>query len=334
MTGTSSRRRLPPLNALRAFEVAGRWLNFRAAAQELGVTQGAVSQQVRALEDHLGVRLFQRLPRGLALTPEGRGYWADVGRSMELLCESTARLQARPEVVTLSVTPTVASKLLIPQLPQLQATLPGVELRTVATESLSDFDRDQVDIAVRLTRAPLPAGLEAQWLFAHEVVAVASPHLLGERALPLSAAQLRALPLLHDAHDLWPAFLQTPRKLPGAVFNQTTLALDAAMAGQGVALACRALVQADLQGGRLRQLSPRCLGTDTAYFLVRKCSPAPRPAVQAVWQWCVEHWGDPPHAPAAFMAQGEDWNGDNAVGGNVGSGTAGHVSQSPERCFA
>ncbi|HEJ1345913.1 TPA: LysR family transcriptional regulator [Pseudomonas aeruginosa] len=282
-----SRRKLPPLNALRAFEASGRRLNFRAAAEELGVTQGAVAQQVRALEEHLGIALFQRLARGLALTPRGAAYLVDVTRAFDTLAESTGRLLVRPDMVTISVTPTVAAKLLIPRLAELQAALPEVDLRTVATEALSDFDRDQVDIAVRMTRGPFPTDLEARLLFRQELVAVASPHLASGLALPLSLEQLRALPLLHDSHDHWPQFLKTGGKLPGAVFNQTTLALDAALAGQGVALACRAFVAADLDAGRLVQVTDASAVMEPDYFLVRKRSPSPRQAVDAVWAWCA-----------------------------------------------
>lgn len=281
------RRNLPPLNALRAFEVSGRRLSFRAAADELGVTQGAVAQQVRALEDRLGLMLFQRFPRGLALTPQGAAYLADVTRAFDTLGEATGRLLARPEAVTISVTPTVATKLLIPRLAEFNTTLPDVELRTVATEALSDFDRDQVDIAVRLTRPPFPATLEARLLFRQELVAVASPHLVKGLHLPLAAEELRKLPLLHDAHSRWPAFLRSHGKLPGAVFNHTTLALDAALAGQGVALACRAFVAADLEAGRLVQVTDATTSIEPDYFLVRKRSSSSRKAVDAVWDWCA-----------------------------------------------
>ncbi|MBB4239249.1 LysR substrate-binding domain-containing protein [Rhizobium esperanzae] len=281
------RRRLPPLNALRAFEVSGRRLNFRAAAEELGVSQGAVAQQVRALEDQLGLMLFQRLPRGLALTPQGAAYLSDVSRAFDTLGEATGRLLARPDAVTISVTPTVAAKLLIPRLAELKAALPDVELRTVATEALSDFDRDQVDIAVRLTRQPFPASLEARLLFRQELVAVASPHLVRGLTLPLTAAALRTLPLLHDTVSPWPLVLQSREKLPGAVFNHTTLALDAALAGQGVALACRAFVAADLEAGRLVQVTDATTTIEPDYFLIRKRSSSPRKAVDAVWHWCV-----------------------------------------------
>ncbi|OHV26849.1 LysR family transcriptional regulator [Rhizobium sp. RMa-01] len=281
------RRKLPPLNALRAFEVSGRRLSFRAAAEELGVSQGAVAQQVRALEDQFGLMLFQRLPRGLALTPQGAAYLADVTRAFDTLGEATGRLLARPDAVTISVTPTVAAKLLIPRLAEFKAALPDVELRTVATEALSDFDRDQVDIAVRLTRGPFPASLEARLLFRQELVAVASPHLVKHLPLPLTADALRKLPLLHDAVSPWPLVLRSREKLPGAVFNHTTLALDAALAGQGVSLACRAFVAADLEAGRLVQVIDETTLIEPDYFLIRKRSSSPRKAVDAVWHWCA-----------------------------------------------
>lgn len=282
-----SRRSLPPLNALRSFEAAGRKLNFRAAADELGVSQGAVAQQVRALEDHLGLALFHRLPRGLALTPPGVSYLAEMTCAFDTMVEATAQLLARPEAVTISVTPTFAARVLLPRLADLNSALPGVELRTVATEAVSDFDRDQIDIAVRLTRSPFPEGQEALLLFRQNLVAVASPHLIGNQTLPMTNEQLRTLPLLHDAHNHWPAFFRVPGKLPGAVFNQTALALDAAMAGQGIAIAARAFVQADVDAGRLRQVAEvsRVAGPD--YYLVRKKGALHTPAAEAVWTWCA-----------------------------------------------
>ncbi len=283
-----SRRKLPPLNALRAFEASGRRLNFRAAADELRVTQGAVAQQVRALEDHLGLTLFHRLPRGLALTTQGANYLADVTRAFDTLGEATGRLLDRPETVTISVTPTVAAKLLIPRLARLHADLAGVELRTVATEAVSDFDRDNVDIAVRLTRPPFQSTLDAKLLFRQELVAVASPYLIDGRRLPLTSEQLREMPLLHDAHNHWPELLGAKGKLPGAMFNQTALALDAALAGQGVALACRAFVASDLAAGRLVQVAEPTIMIEPDYYLVRKRSTSPRKAVDAVWNWCSE----------------------------------------------
>jgi LysR family glycine cleavage system transcriptional activator len=110
-------RRLPALNALRAFEVAARHLNFRLAAEELGVTQGAVAQHVRALEAQLGLQLFDRNPRSLSLTPAGRGYVGHIRRAFEIISDATARLRPEPRHLTISVTPTFATRWLLPRLP-------------------------------------------------------------------------------------------------------------------------------------------------------------------------------------------------------------------------
>ena len=282
-------RPLPPLNALRAFEAAGRRLSFRAAADELFVTQGAVAQQVRILEEHIGFPLFQRLPRGVALTSQGGVYFAEITRAFDTISKATVQLLKEPEAVTISVTPAFATKILLPQLSVLMTAIPGIDLRTVATESIADFDRDQVDIAVRLTHLPFPTLFETQRLFKQKLVPVASPHLIGNIALPMSLKNLRDMPLLHDSHNHWPRFFGSTGKLPGAVFNQTALALDAALAGQGVAIACQAFVQADLTAGRLVQVSDSNLIVEPDYYLVRKRVNTSRNNVDAVWNWCIEN---------------------------------------------
>ena len=286
-----SRRKLPSLNALRAFETAGRKLSFRAAADELGVTQGAIAQQVRALEDHLKVTLFQRLPRGLCLTPEGAKYLVDITRAFDILAESTESLLDQPDRVTISVTPTIATKILIPRLGDLHAVLPDIDLCTLATESVSDFDRDQVDIAIRLTQKSFPENLEAQLLFRQELIAVASPDFIKDLTLPLELEQLMSMPLLHDAHDHWPKFLNTNDTLAGAVFNQTALAIDAALSGQGVALACRAFVDTDIQSGKLVQVTSETKTVEPSYYLVRKKTSHSNSTVDKIWQWCIEYLG-------------------------------------------
>lgn len=288
-----SRRTLPPLNALRAFEASGRRLNFREASEELGVTQGAVAQQVRLLEDHLGLSLFYRLPRGVALTTQGTAYLAEITRAFDIMGKATGQLYNRADALTISVTPTFATKLLIPQLSLLKTALPWIELRTIATEAVSDFDRDQVDIAVRQTRPPFPATLEAQLLFRQDLVVVANSHLLRDLRLPLSVEQIRTLPLLHDASHHWQKFFGAGAPLSGAVFNQTTLALDAALAGQGAAIACRAFVQADLEAGRLIEICPAGFDVKSDFYLIRKHRPQPRESVDAVWAWCLSNWVAP-----------------------------------------
>ncbi|WP_227677915.1 LysR substrate-binding domain-containing protein [Psychrobacter sp. H8-1] len=285
----NAHRALPSLNALRAFEAAGRHLNFRAAADELFVTQGAVAQQIRILEEYMGFALFQRLPKGVALTSQGAIYFAEVTRAFEILKKATTQILKEPQAVTISVTPTFATKLLLPNLSALSTAIPDVDLRTVATESIADFDRDQVDIAVRLTRPPFPISFDTQLLFKQKLVAVANPYFVADITLPMSLKQLKAMPLLHDSHSHWPRFLSTTDKLPGAVFNQTALALDAALAGQGVAIACQAFVQADLSAGRLVQVSELDLTVEPDYYLIRKLTSVSRPAVDAVWEWFIKN---------------------------------------------
>ena len=249
---------LPPLNGLRAFSAAGRHLNFRAAAEDLGVTQGAVAQQVRGLEEHLGLRLFLREPRGLAFTAQGRAYHAAVSRTFSQLSDATTELRSAPSRVTISVTPTFASKWLIPRLAEFTDAHPDIDLRITATERVSSFHADGIDIAVRQGRPPFGASLRADLLFPQEIIAVCSPSLVAQQDLPLEAEALARMTLLHDTHDLWPKFIEmayghTPAPPRGLRFNQTTLSLDASLAGQGIALASHFLVQRDLDAGRLVQ---------------------------------------------------------------------------------
>ena len=268
--------KLPPLNGLRAFDAAGRHLTFRAAADELGVTQGAVAQQVRGLEARLGQRLFDRGPRGLRFTAAGRAYHAEVARGFAMLIEATAHLRPATDsdAVTISVTPTFAAKWLLPNLPGFTAAHSGIDLRVLATEAVSRFTDDGIALAVRLARPPFPASIEAHLLFEQEIVAVAAPRLVPPGGLPDGGAGLAALPLLHDAHNLWPAFLarvmgDTPGPGDAALhFNQTALGIDAALAGQGVALASRFLVASNLAAGRLVQVVKGALHDDRGYYLL------------------------------------------------------------------
>jgi LysR family glycine cleavage system transcriptional activator len=285
---------LPPLNALRAFEAAARHLNFRIAAQELNVTQGAVAQHIRGLEADLGAKLFERLPRGLALTDEGRAYVPNIRRAFDLISEATLLLRPEPARLTISVTPTFATKWLIPKLPEFVAHNPLVDLRILASESLSSFQSDGVDIAVRQGRAPFGPGLVVDLLFPQQIVAVCSPALLPSGAKEIAPADTQHHVLLHDAHNLWPEFMEKAlgQKMTTEVkrmrFNQTGLAIDAAIAGQGIALASRFLVAADIAAGRLTQpLSAEMHGTQDFYVVVPRKQRHPEPT-QAVRQWLLD----------------------------------------------
>ncbi len=266
---------LPPLNALRAFDVAGRHLNFRAAADEMKVTQGAVAQQVRLLEAHLGMALFDRLSKGLAFTAAGRSYHARVAAAFEDLRAATNAVRPESGKVLISVTPTFAAKWLIPNLPEFSATHPEIDLRILATEKVSSFHGDGIDLAIRQGQPPFGAALDAIRLFPQEIIAVAAPGLVEGQVLPLDLAALLRLPKLHDAHDLWPKFLRSlgseDRDEHGLRLSQTALTIDAALSGQGVALVSRFLVTRDIAAGNLVQVTPETLrGRQDFYLLVER----------------------------------------------------------------
>lgn len=282
------RRNLPPMNALRAFAAAGQRLNFRAASEDLGVSQGAVAQQIRLLEEHLGQALFTRLPRGVALTSQGAIYHAQVKRAFDILRDATEQIGEGDTSLTVSVTPTFATRLLIQKLPSLNTVLPDVKIRTIATVEVTDFDRDQVDLAVREAHPPFPDGHEAQLLFRQDFIIVGSPHLLKNGAHDLMPAHLRSMPLLHDSYGHWQKYFGTEERLPGPVFNQISLAIDAALAGQGLAIVSRAFVQDDLSAGRLFDVGSARDESDRNYYLVRKKSQRPRPMLDTVWSWCLK----------------------------------------------
>lgn len=246
---------LPPLNSLRAFDAAGRRLNFRSAADELGVTQGAVAQQVRQLEAHLDVVLFERVPKGLAFTPIGRSYHNRIAGVFADLRDATAELKPEPNKVLISVTPTFAAKWLIPNLPDFAVTHANIDLRIMATEKVSSFHSDGIDLAVRQGSPPFGASLDATLLFKQSLVAVAAPKFAGKSGAPLEPETLAKQPKVHDTHNQWPSYLahlgvqdQSPRHLR---LSQTSLAVDAAVAGQGLALVSRFLVAQDLKAERL-----------------------------------------------------------------------------------
>lgn len=293
---TNPAAKLPSLNGLKAFEAAARHLNFRLAAEELGVTQGAVAQQVRGLEAELGLQLFERLPRTLALTGEGRAYIADIRRAFEIITRATADLKPQPVRLAISTTPTFASKWLIPRLPDLTTRHPELDIHIVATDRISNFQIDGVDLAVRHGHPPFGPGLASQLLFRQEIIAACSPLALKEHGMPETLAQLAAFALLQDAHNFWPEFIEqhfgttAPKQDVQAFrrisFNQTSHAIDAAVAGQGIVLATRNFIANDLAEQRLVQLGNFALQGPSDFYLVwprhRKSA-----ALEAVKSWML-----------------------------------------------
>lgn len=287
----------PPLKALRAFEAAGRHLNFRLAAEEIGVTQGAVAQQVRGLEAALQVKLFKRLPRGLALTEEGRRYLAPMQRAFQLIAEATEELRPRQAVLTISVTPTFASKWLVPRLGLFLDANPALDVRVVAGEGLANFQSDGVDISVRQGKPPFGPGLTWNLLFPFEVYPVCAPELRSGPDPIEKPEDLVRHVLLHDAHGLWPLFLEracrggSPGIQRSLQFSQTALALDAALAGRGVALASDPLVADDIAAGRLCRPLDFTIQSEIGFYIVAPRKPRQAALVAAMRDWLLMQAG-------------------------------------------
>ncbi|OUR79555.1 LysR family transcriptional regulator [Alphaproteobacteria bacterium 46_93_T64] len=293
MNKNNPARGIPPLNALRVFEVVERHLNFRLAADELGVTHGAVAQQIRGLEEHLQIRLFNRLPRGLSLTEQGRTFISPIRRAMNLISEATNTLQPEKTVVSISLTPSFAAKWFMPRLAKFTEQHPDLEVKLSASEELSNFQNDGVDLSVRQGKPPFDPNMRAELLYAIKSKVVCSPEQLSKTAPLQNISDLKNHVLLHDAHSLWPLFLaQFPNSssinaYKSLKFNQTSLAIDAAIAGQGVALVSSVLIEDDIKSGRLCQPLDLALDGDQGYYvLTPKYSRNPE-AVSRITDWLL-----------------------------------------------
>ena len=294
---------------MRAFEAAGRHLNFRLAAEEIGVTQGAVAQQVRGLESSLQVKLFKRLPRGLALTEEGRKYLAPLQRAFQLIADATEELRPQQAVLTIGVTPSFASKWLVPRLGQFLQANPALDVRVVAGESLANFQSDGVDIAVRQGKPPFGPGLVWELLYPFEFYPVCAPSLqAGADPIRKPEDVIRHV-LLHDAHGLWPLFLEQAcggKALAIAralKFSQTSLALDAALAGQGVALASDPMVEDDLAAGRLCRPLEITVKSEIGFYVVAPREPRHAEHVAQMRAWLIAQSGSDGNSSESNQAE-------------------------------
>jgi DNA-binding transcriptional LysR family regulator len=254
-----AKRRLPPLKALPAFEEAARLLSFSAAARELNLTHGAISRQMKALETHLGVRLFRRLSRRLELTEAGAAFLPATRSALDGLEASAARLSAaaRQGPLVIACLPTFMMRWLIPRLYDFNARHPSVDVRLSASSGPVDFARQGVDVAIRIGAPPWPEGIAAHAFMNEEIGPVCSPALLKRRRLQRTG-DLGHHALLHtetrpDAWSDWLARSGTENidASRGQRFEHFYFLLEAAVAGLGVAVAPRPLVMEDLRLGRL-----------------------------------------------------------------------------------
>jgi LysR family transcriptional regulator, glycine cleavage system transcriptional activator len=294
-------RRLPPLNALRAFEAAARHGSFSAAAQELRVTDSAVSQQVRTLERYLGTRLFKRLPRGLLLTELGSTYLPTLTAGFDRLSEATTRLRSGGigGLLTVAALPAFASGWLLPRIGRFRERYPRVDLLLKTGRALADFRREDVDVAIRFG-AGGGTDTKSIFLLAEEVFPVASPTLVAPSLMPISMADLRMLPLLHDV-DAQPAQpwlswqgwferagVDSPAAARGLKFTDSIVLLSAAVAGLGVALGRGPNIEGLLARGQLIRLTRDSWKAAWSYRLVAPPGNFSRPNVRAFVEWIVE----------------------------------------------
>ena len=251
-----------PLAALRAFEAAARHVSYSRAAEELGLTHGAISFQMRVLKEELGVDLFKRSGRRMVLTPEGQrlfGYVRDGFARLEQGLEDV-RAARRGKLLTVSVHAGRASYWVIPRLGDFQRRHPEIDVSLLPNTALVDFSRDDVDMALRYGPGGWP-GVTAIKLMDEEIFPVCSPRF-NKGALPKQPRDLAALPLLRDARQPWSDWfksigLDLPEPERGPVYNEPSLVLQAAIAGQGVALARGALARPAIEAGHLVRLFPR-----------------------------------------------------------------------------
>lgn len=288
------RRSLPPLNALRSFEAAARHQSFTRAADELCVTQGAVSHQVKALEAELGLKLFNRERQGLAITEAGQGYLAVVRDAFDRIALGTDRLlqRQRSGVITVSMSPDFAAKWLVSRLGRFAEAYPEIELKVSATMHHVDFAREDVDLAIR-HGAGNWAGLAGVNLCSEELFAVCSPALLRCRRGIHSPEDVLQFPLLHlnDRRD-WSRWLEATGAsaeglLHGPILNHASMLIDAAIDGQGIALARTALAAVDLINGRLVRPLQTTLPLKNTYWIVCPKATSALPKIVTFRDWLL-----------------------------------------------
>jgi LysR family transcriptional regulator, glycine cleavage system transcriptional activator len=277
-------RRLPPLNALKAFEAAARHESFTRAAEELCVTQGAVSHQVKALEAELGLKLFNRERQRLVITEGGRAYLAVVRDAFDRIADGTERLLQRQSgsALTVSTSPNFAAKWLVHRLGRFAEVHPEIDLRVSASLQHIDFAREDIDLAVRHGDGT-----------ATELFPACSPKLLDGRNGLRSPADLGRFPLLHVNDRLgWRQWLDYAGitgvdAARGPILNQASMAIDAAVDGQGVVLARTALAAWDLIGGRLVRPFDVAMPASYAYWIVCPKAVAKLPKIVAFSDWLL-----------------------------------------------
>ena len=268
------------------FDASARHLNFGLAAEELHLTQGAVAQQVRKLEQELDVKLFHRLARGLALTEAGQNYSGSVRKAMKIIDEATLKLSSQCEGLKLSVPPSLAAKWLMPRLKLFQRSYPDIKVKIVASETLANFRNDEIDLAIRMGQPPFAQNVDARLLAVQELCAVCSPSYALEIGEIDDVGDLANYELIYDDHSRWDAIIAN---LParGMTFNQTALAMDAALDGQGIALVPSLLAKTSFANDELVELWRDRTPSSLGYYIICSNVAEVNPSRQAMMDWLM-----------------------------------------------
>lgn len=289
---------LPPLNALRAFEKAGRHLNIARAAQDLGVSSGAISQQVHALEKWIGCRLFQRSNRGLSFTEAGAAYYDGVSKALDDIRLATHAI-GRPEIrkrLIISVTASFAMKFLLPRLAAFRDKWPDLDISVSTVELISEFNPSDGDVGIRYGLAH-QASYWTREILRDELILVASPNLVDRREHDNAVLHIEDYPLLMDRHPTviqdypsWQEYLKSQgvadtENLTLREYSQQWMVIEAAINGEGVALAKRCLVQDDLAAGKLVTLSQEELRLKSGYYMLALPENANDPVIRSFRKW-------------------------------------------------
>ncbi|HUR42773.1 MAG TPA: transcriptional regulator GcvA [Aestuariivirga sp.] len=294
-------RFIPGLQSLKAFDASARHLSFTKAAAELNVTPAAVSHQIKEIEDQIGVSLFQRTSRTMQLTRQGAILRPAIADALAGLTRALQRLRQleNPTQIRVTASPSIAAKWLVPRLDRFLAAMPGADVRVDVSSTTLDFDRDDVDVAIRFGKGNYP-GLKVEKLFEDVIFPVCSPALLKGRKPIREPRDLLAHTLIHlvwEAQDaVWPnwrmwmlaAGVTDFNETRGLHFSHSSLAIQAAIDGQGVALGDSTLTADDLAAGRLVKPFELSLKSPPqfAYYLITPLA-AQNPMINAFRDWII-----------------------------------------------
>ena len=293
---------LPTLNYLIALEATARLGSFRAAADELYLTQGAVAQQIRALEKEFGAPLFDRLPRGLSTNKKGNDYINRLVLALGIIEEATKDVtalesQTNSNQIRLSTTPSFASRWLIPRLPRLNEIHPDISLMIDASASVRSFKgNDAIDMSIRWGFPPFPEG-HTRFLHGGRSTPVCSPKLLEKEGV-FSVKDIQELPLISDSHNNWKSWFESylkphsdnKAKIKGPSFSDTNHALEAAEQGMGVALIPNFLVERALLSGSLVQAmdDQYQLESKSAFYIITATEVTSDTSIGKVIDWLLD----------------------------------------------